>query len=93
MKEDTSLSWRPLCPDKEGWGPWSSDRILDFTPCFEDFIITNIPMLFLILFGIPRLLKLSKRPCPSSDGWGGHYYSKLVCSSLLLSDYSLGFIG
>ncbi|KAJ1973546.1 hypothetical protein H4R34_005038, partial [Dimargaris verticillata] len=34
----SELTW---CTSAEGWGPWSSTRAVDLTPCFEDGIFTN----------------------------------------------------
>jgi len=82
----------PVCPNAEGWGPWSNLRILDFTTCFEDFVISTCPMIFFSVFSIPRILKLIKRPAPSTDGWGGHYWAKIINAGLILFLYIISFI-
>ncbi|KAG0259962.1 hypothetical protein BG011_002238 [Mortierella polycephala] len=42
-------------------GPLDPKCPADFTPCFEDGLLRLVPVLFLILAGIPRLVKLSKQ--------------------------------
>jgi hypothetical protein len=45
----------------EGWGPQSSLRSFDLTPCFERTVFFSIPSAFLVLFGILWILKLRRR--------------------------------
>ena len=45
----------------EGWGPQSSLRPFDLTPCFEWTVLFSIPSALLITFGIQHILKLRRR--------------------------------
>ena len=45
----------------EGWGPQSSLRPFDLTPCFESTVLVSIPSILLLAFGIRRILKLRRR--------------------------------
>jgi ATP-binding cassette, subfamily C (CFTR/MRP), member 1 len=50
-----------LCPNNdEGWGPGSSKRSFDFTPCFEDTVLFPVPNALFILFALTNLWSLSK---------------------------------
>ncbi|KAI1317577.1 hypothetical protein EDD11_008147 [Mortierella claussenii] len=49
------------CTNKGKWGPFDSDCPADFTPCFEDTFIKLIPVVFLLVAGLARLVKLSKQ--------------------------------
>ncbi|KAF9359851.1 hypothetical protein BGX26_011228 [Mortierella sp. AD094] len=49
------------CQQKDTLGPFNPDCPSDFTPCFEDSVLRLIPVLFLILTGVPRLVHLSKQ--------------------------------
>ncbi|KAG0004492.1 hypothetical protein BGZ80_000819, partial [Entomortierella chlamydospora] len=49
------------CQQKDSLGPFNPDCPADFTPCFEDSVLRLIPVLFLILTGVPRLVRLSKQ--------------------------------
>ncbi|KAI7828580.1 ATP-binding cassette transporter 1, partial [Gamsiella multidivaricata] len=42
-------------------GPFNPNCPADFTPCFEDTVLRLIPVVFLLVAGIPRLVKLSKQ--------------------------------
>jgi hypothetical protein len=44
----------------EGWGPQSSLRPFDLTPCFEWTILFSVPSALLVTLGIPRILKLRR---------------------------------
>ncbi|KAF8985597.1 hypothetical protein BGZ46_003292 [Entomortierella lignicola] len=59
------------CQQKDTWGPFNPDCPADFTPCFEDSVLRLIPVLFLIVAGIPRLIALSKQSSLArpSKGW------------------------
>ncbi|KAF9193209.1 hypothetical protein BGZ51_003958 [Haplosporangium sp. Z 767] len=43
------------------FGPFDPKCPADFTPCFEDGLLRLVPVLFLTLAGVPRLIKLSKQ--------------------------------
>ncbi|KAF9140391.1 hypothetical protein BGX30_006561, partial [Mortierella sp. GBA39] len=49
------------CQAKGNWGPFDPECPADFTPCFEDTFIRLIPAAFLVLAGIPRLVRLAKQ--------------------------------
>ncbi|KAF8948965.1 hypothetical protein BGZ47_000640 [Haplosporangium gracile] len=49
------------CQAKGNWGPFDPDCPADFTPCFEDTFIRLIPAAFLVLAGVPRLVRLAKQ--------------------------------
>lgn len=38
-----------------GWGPVSSLRPFDFTPCFEQGVLIPICLIFLLIVGVPRV--------------------------------------
>jgi hypothetical protein len=74
-----------MCKNIEGWGPFSNERIPDFTPCFEDTAITFIPYAFVLVAGMARLWILSKRESLSTDitkNW--LYFTKMGVLLLLL---------
>ncbi|KAJ3054695.1 hypothetical protein HK097_001102 [Rhizophlyctis rosea] len=74
-------SW---CRDAEGWGPWSPIRFLDFTPCFEDTVLEHVPVLILFVFGIPQLVKLTRRPAFAVPR-NFLYWVKLIALAILTS--------
>ncbi|KAI9207232.1 P-loop containing nucleoside triphosphate hydrolase protein [Polychytrium aggregatum] len=82
-----------LCASPEGWGPWSESRLLDFTPCFENAVLLTIPNLFLLAFGIPRLVGLLSTPSPSVPR-GRIYQSKMLLGflALLISIFDFAFV-
>ncbi|KAI8093508.1 multi drug resistance-associated protein MRP [Halteromyces radiatus] len=87
-KDSDTVPWNDnLCPNSEGWGPFSSVRVPDFTPCFEESVVLLVPAAYLILFGMARIWILSKRENLSSDmtrNW--LYFAKLITLiSLLLT--------
>ncbi|KAF9128020.1 hypothetical protein BGW39_005426 [Mortierella sp. 14UC] len=43
------------------WGPFDPECPADFTQCFEDTFIRLIPAAFLVLAGIPRIVRLAKQ--------------------------------
>ncbi|KAF1798871.1 P-loop containing nucleoside triphosphate hydrolase protein [Mucor lusitanicus] len=89
-KEDP---WSGLCRNSEGWGPFSDERVPDFTPCFEDTVITLVPSAFVIIGGMIRFWLLSKRESLSSDmtrNW--HYFAKMTTLSLILMTTIASFL-
>jgi ATP-binding cassette, subfamily C (CFTR/MRP), member 1 len=59
-----------LCPNGEGWGPGSSKRPFDFTPCFEDTVLLGVPASVFVLFALFNLWNLSKaREIPHRKSW------------------------
>lgn len=59
-----------LCPNDEGWGPNSSKRPFDFTPCFEDTVLLAVPNAIFILLALTNLWSLSKaREIPHRKSW------------------------
>ncbi|KAF9996575.1 Multidrug resistance-associated protein 1, partial [Entomortierella chlamydospora] len=42
-------------------GPFDPECPADFTPCFEDTFLKLVPVVFLLVAGLPRLIKLSKQ--------------------------------
>ncbi|KAJ3092332.1 hypothetical protein HK102_008482 [Quaeritorhiza haematococci] len=71
-----------ICGDREGWGPWSAERAVDFTPCFEETVVVNIPRLFLLVCAIPRLIHLARKPSPSVPV-GKLYWAKMSIVTLI----------
>lgn len=51
----------PMCQDPEGWGPLSSVRELDLTPCFETGVLLNIPVVLLIITLVYQLVNIKKK--------------------------------
>ncbi|KAF9356142.1 hypothetical protein BGX34_010083 [Mortierella sp. NVP85] len=49
------------CRAGDAWGPFNPECPGDFTPCFEDTAIRLIPVVFLFLTGVPRLIRISKQ--------------------------------
>ncbi|KAK3818860.1 MAG: ATP-binding cassette transporter 1 [Benniella sp.] len=49
------------CRADGDWGPIDPDCPADFTPCFENGALKLLPIVFLLLMGIPRLSKLQKQ--------------------------------
>lgn len=57
-----------LCQSPAGWGP--VDNEFNFTPCFIEGVLYNIPNLILIVFGSYQLYSISShRPHPGSTDW------------------------
>lgn len=73
---------QPLCGNKEGWGPISSDRY-DFTPCFMDVTVCTVAC-FGILFGAGALWwLLNKRKARHvSRNW--HFWTKQALILLII---------
>ncbi|CCG82393.1 putative ABC metal ion transporter [Taphrina deformans PYCC 5710] len=66
-----------FCPQREGYGP-ISDSKYDFTPCF-DSAISDIPSLFIIVFGAYEIFKLSRvRDLGTRKDW--HFWTKIVAT-------------
>jgi len=40
-----------ICRNQEGWGPTSSQRDFDFTPCFQEISLWIAPVALLAIFG------------------------------------------
>ncbi|KAJ1916544.1 hypothetical protein H4219_003711 [Mycoemilia scoparia] len=54
-----------LCPNKEGWGPWSTERLLDLTPCFEyGTIVLGLQALFIVVASLRIRSSKSLDPLP-----------------------------
>ncbi|TPX31400.1 hypothetical protein SmJEL517_g05244 [Synchytrium microbalum] len=77
-----------FCAGGEGFGPWSTDRLLDLTPCFEETVLLSIPRLLLVIWAIIRSVKLAGRPSPMvPKGW--LYWCKMVTTSTILALFVL----
>ncbi|ORX44613.1 multi drug resistance-associated protein MRP [Hesseltinella vesiculosa] len=72
------------CQDPEGWGPLSSIREPDFTPCFENGVLLNVPIMYMLTVGVIRWFVVSKRPSIATVSFGWHYFSKIAVIALLL---------
>ncbi|CAO3622955.1 unnamed protein product [Cunninghamella blakesleeana] len=84
-ENDSDGTWSSLCPNGEGWGPFSEERVPDFTFCFEESVIMLIPSVFLLVFGMARIWTLSKRDDLTSDmthNW--LYFAKMTTLAFLL---------
>ncbi|CEP11799.1 hypothetical protein [Parasitella parasitica] len=85
--------WSGLCKNSEGWGPFSNDRVPDFTPCFEDTVISLVPYAFIVFAGMIRFWILSKRESLPSDmtrNW--LYFAKMTTLFLILITTAFSFI-
>ncbi|KAE8250825.1 hypothetical protein A4X13_0g4355 [Tilletia indica] len=51
-----------LCTNPEGWGPVSSDRVLDFTPCFQLATFWAGPTIALAIIGAGVLAVTTRKP-------------------------------
>ncbi|KAJ2215008.1 hypothetical protein EV179_002538 [Coemansia sp. RSA 487] len=69
------------CPNREGWGPWSKERELDLTPCFEHGVLMPLLNTLLLLFAIRRIRHL-QTPLPLPAGYGK---GAICCIKLLLA--------
>lgn len=54
-----------LCQSKEGWGPTSPYRDLDFTPCFQDVALTVAPAVLLAFFASFGITRIARAPARS----------------------------
>ncbi|KAI9475895.1 MAG: multi drug resistance-associated protein MRP [Benjaminiella poitrasii] len=84
--------WSNMCKNREGWGPFSKERVPDFTPCFEDTAITLIPYAYILLAGLARFWILSKRETLSADmtkNW--LYFAKMTTLFLMVASTTLNF--
>ncbi|KAK9764159.1 hypothetical protein K7432_008560, partial [Basidiobolus ranarum] len=80
-----SKGWM-TCSDPEGWGPWSSLRTIDFTPCFENGFLALLPIVFLVIFGFPRLHRLRQKfELPENNTIVLHYWAKMITLFLIFS--------
>ena len=70
-----------LCSSDEGWGPSSSNRPFDFTPCFENTVLLAVPDALFVLLALINLWNLSKfRDIPHRKSW--ILRIKTVCSTI-----------
>ncbi|RUS31387.1 hypothetical protein BC938DRAFT_477911 [Jimgerdemannia flammicorona] len=53
---------KALCGDAEGFGPFSTTRDFNFSPCFEDLVLIPLPHLLLILISVVRLVFVARHP-------------------------------
>ncbi|KAJ9099303.1 hypothetical protein QFC21_004184 [Naganishia friedmannii] len=68
--QEKSRGHEPMCYSSEGYHPFSSLRVFDFSPCFEAVAILPVPLLGLILFaGIDLVYIKRKGPKKHRDGW------------------------
>ncbi|OAD00212.1 hypothetical protein MUCCIDRAFT_166009 [Mucor lusitanicus CBS 277.49] len=73
-----------MCYNPEGWGPFSSIRQPDFTPCFEDTVVMLIPSIYVLVAGFVRVWMLSKRTQLSKDATRNWlYFVKMGCVIVL----------
>ncbi|KAJ2704611.1 hypothetical protein FB645_003108 [Coemansia sp. IMI 203386] len=73
-----------FCPSKEGWGPWSSRRDLDLTPCFERGVIVPALNLLFVALAVYRIRTLQRTyRLPSASTKTTAYWIKLVLSSVI----------
>ncbi|OAQ30743.1 ATP-binding cassette transporter 1 [Linnemannia elongata AG-77] len=81
------------CQAKGNWGPFDPECPADFTPCFEDTFIRLIPAAFLVLAGVPRLVRLAKQESirhPVSD-WRQSLKQVGIVALIAISTISLVF--
>ncbi|KAJ2057819.1 hypothetical protein GGI17_005434, partial [Coemansia sp. S146] len=73
-----------FCPTDEGWGPWSPDKELDLTPCFENGVIMPVLNVLFIGLAIYRLRKLQALyALPSFYTKTAVYWVKLALASAI----------
>ncbi|KAJ1666298.1 hypothetical protein EV178_002409 [Coemansia sp. RSA 1646] len=74
-----------FCPSKEGWGPLSPNRPVDFTSCFEyGGLVSGLSVLFIIA-AVLRLRKLQGAPqLPSSLVANSAFWIKLSVAAFAL---------
>ncbi|KAN0064818.1 hypothetical protein ACQY0O_001875 [Thecaphora frezii] len=53
-------NFQRLCTNREGWGPVSPHRELDFTPCFQEAVFWAAPVFLLAIFGGLRLASFTR---------------------------------
>ncbi|KAJ1679682.1 hypothetical protein EV182_001553, partial [Spiromyces aspiralis] len=83
-----------FCPDREGWGPWSPDRLVDLTPCFQWGVIDLGLQLTLLVFASFRIRSLKKiDPLPAELTRSVMYSLKryLIAGALALSLWRLAY--
>ncbi|KAF9285512.1 hypothetical protein BGZ68_003791 [Mortierella alpina] len=66
-------------------GPLDPECPADFTPCFEDTVLKVIPVVFLVLAGVPQLVKLSKQEVLSYPSKNWRQTVKLAAIGLLVA--------
>ncbi|KAJ2244101.1 hypothetical protein GGI13_006362, partial [Coemansia sp. RSA 455] len=75
-----------FCPTGKGWGPWSPNRELDLTPCFEHGIIMPVLNVLFIGLAIYRLKKLQALyALPSLHTKTAVYWVKLTLASAIVA--------
>lgn len=79
-----------FCRNLGYWGPISTNRLLDFTVCFEYGLLSLIPYFILFIFGSYNIYAVSKKPAPSVP-FGTLYLFKIVLT-LMASIFHLIFI-
>ncbi|CAO1628044.1 unnamed protein product [Parajaminaea phylloscopi] len=62
LGKDTSRQHSTLCPDAEGWGPYSPTRDFDFSPCFQQSAFWIAPAVILALCAAFQLSWISRKP-------------------------------
>ncbi|KAJ2750195.1 hypothetical protein GGI19_005245, partial [Coemansia pectinata] len=73
-----------FCPTDEGWGPWSPNRELDLTPCFEHGVVMPVLNMLFIGLAIYRLRKLQALyALPSFYTKTAVYWAKLALASAI----------
>ncbi|KAF9435665.1 ATP-binding cassette, sub-C (CFTR MRP), member 9 [Entomortierella beljakovae] len=73
------------CQNEDTWGPFNPDCPADFTPCFEDSFLRLVPVFFLAVAGIPRLITISKQSSLSHPSKNWRQTLKLIEIIALLS--------
>ncbi|KAF9178380.1 hypothetical protein BGZ50_007768, partial [Haplosporangium sp. Z 11] len=65
-------------------GPFNPDCPADFTPCFEDTVLRLIPVAFLLVAGLPRLITLSKQASLSNPSKNWRQVVKVIGIAALI---------
>ncbi|KAF8928276.1 hypothetical protein BGZ58_009765 [Dissophora ornata] len=80
------------CQHKGSWGPFNPDCPADFTPCFEDTALRLIPVAFLLVAGLHRLVRLSKQTSLSHPSRNWRQIFKLITIAALIVVASIAIV-
>lgn len=78
---------QPFCRSIEGYGPRSTLRKFDFTPCFESAVLLPAPYLILIVAGLVDVARIQRKgPRRTRSVWS------LARLWIKMAAYALGFL-
>ena len=78
---------KPLCYSPEGYGPISTIRQFDFTPCFESAAVLPLPLVILLVAGIWDVVRVGRKgPRRKRTGWSkARLWMKMVSTKRLVA--------